>query len=128
MAEGLEPRRHLDLEGAYNIRDIGGYAASDGRRTRWQRLLRADSLHRLAPASQRALIEYGVRTVIDLRTTDELQEAPDIFATSAEVGYLHHNMLGDTWLDGTSGSTTPSDGVLVGATELLELYTLSDKR
>ena len=120
MAGSLEPRRHLDLEGAYNIRDIGGYATSDGRSTRWQTLLRADSLHRLAPASVRALIEYGVRTVIDLRTTDELEQAPDVLSNSSEVSYIHRNMLGDPKASETSG---PPASLVVGAERLFELYT-----
>ena len=95
MDGSLEPKRHLDLEGAYNIRDIGGYKTSDGRSTRWQTLLRADSLHRLAPASVTALMEYGVRTVIDLRTTDELQQAPDVLSNSSDFSYIHRNILGD---------------------------------
>ena len=119
MAGGLEPRRHLDLEGAYNIRDIGGYATSDGRSTRWQTMLRADSLHKLTPASKRALIEYGVRTVIDLRTTDELQQAPDVLSNSSDVSYIHRNILGDPRESVTSGPPAS----LVGAKRLLELYT-----
>ncbi len=67
MHDGRQPKRHLRLEGTYNVRDIGGYRTTDGRHTRWRRLLRADSLHRLTPASQAALVDYGVRTVIDLR-------------------------------------------------------------
>ena len=119
MAGSLEPRRHLDLEGAYNIRDIGGYATSDGRSTRWQILLRADSLHRLAPASVTALIEYGLRTVIDLRTTDELQQAPDVLSNSSDFNYIHRNILGDPRASETSGSRPP----LVDAKMLFELYT-----
>lgn len=91
----LEPRRHLDLAGAYNIRDIGGYPTTNGRRTRWKTLFRADSLHTLTPESQRYLIEYGLRTVIDLRRTPELQTRPNVFANSPNVQYYHQNMLGD---------------------------------
>ena len=89
----IEPRRHLELEGATNIRDLGGYTTSDGRATRWKTLLRADSLHRLPQGSQAALIEYGVRTVIDLRKTSELQQQPDVFAASTVVDYHHQDMV-----------------------------------
>ena len=37
-SETLQPKpgvRHLPLEGAYNIRDLGGYTTTDGRTTRW---------------------------------------------------------------------------------------------
>ena len=93
MAE--ETRRHLDLDGSYNIRDIGGYRTADGRHTRWGTFLRADSLHRLPAASQAALIDYGIRTVVDLRQTQALAEQPDVFADSPEVAYFHHNIIGD---------------------------------
>ena len=95
MVKYLEPQRYLELEGAYNIRDIGGYATSDGRRTRWKRFLRADNLNNLTPGSQTALIEYGVRTVIDLRSTSGIQKEPNVFANSPVVTYYHHNMNGD---------------------------------
>ena len=48
----LQGKRHLPLEGAYNIRDIGGYPTASGATTRWRTFLRADSLHRLTPAAQ----------------------------------------------------------------------------
>lgn len=58
-------QRHLPLEGSYNIRDIGGYLTADGYQTRWKTILRSDSLHRLTPASQQALIEYGIKVEED---------------------------------------------------------------
>ncbi len=56
MDDDLDPKRRLRIPGSYNIRDLGGYETRDGRRTRWGRLLRADSLHRLDAASQQALL------------------------------------------------------------------------
>ena len=75
----MDPKRHLKIEGAYNTRDLGGYATRDGRHTRWGQLLRADSLHRLPVTSQQALLDYGLRTVLDLRKSDELQNLPNPF-------------------------------------------------
>ena len=95
MAETEQPPRRLNLEGAYNVRDLGGYATQDGRQTRWRTLLRADELHRLAPASQAAIIDYGIRTVIDLRSTVELELYPSVFAGSSQVAYHHKNLHGD---------------------------------
>jgi protein-tyrosine phosphatase len=88
-------QRHLALEGSYNIRDIGGYATLDGHTTRWRTLLRADSLHNLSPASQRALLEYPVKTIIDLRRTKELHKQPSLFAQSQEVRYINISLLED---------------------------------
>ena len=63
--------RHLALDGATNLRDVGGYAASDGRRLRWGRLFRSGHLSNLTEASQRVLAELDVRTVCDLRVPEE---------------------------------------------------------
>ena len=99
MNDPLHSRRRLDLPGLYNMRDVGGYATEDGRVTRWRTLVRSNSPHRLSPASQQTLIDYGIRTVIDLRTTDETLEEPDVFSGSSKVSYVHHNMVGDLTLD-----------------------------
>ena len=79
MAED-QPSRRLAWEACYNARDLGGYATSDGGRTRWGVFVRADNLGRLSPASRIALLDYGVRTVIDLRRSGELEIDPDPFA------------------------------------------------
>ena len=88
--------RHLGLEGTYNLRDLGGYGTLDGRTTRWRTFFRSDSLHRLPPAAQTTLLDYGVRTVIDLRRSDELHVAPNVFASSPAVTYHQVSLLVDT--------------------------------
>ena len=47
MTASLDKRRHLELEGTRNIRDLGGYQTVDGRTTRWKTMLRADNLDAL---------------------------------------------------------------------------------
>lgn len=91
-----EPDRHLPLPGTYNVRDIGGYPTRNGQTTRWRTLFRADNLHRLPPEAQVTLLEHGVNTVIDLRRTDELEAAPNVFANSDRVDYCHQSLLVDT--------------------------------
>jgi len=85
----MEPARHLPLEGTYNVRDVGGYATTDGRTIRWRTLLRGDSLHRLTTEGQATLIDAGLRTAIDLRRDRELAEAPNVFAASPQVHYVN---------------------------------------
>lgn len=68
------PERHLTLEGAWNFRDLGGYPAAGGRTVRWRTLFRADGLDRLTPADLTVVAELGLRTVIDLRTADEVAQ------------------------------------------------------
>ena len=64
----------IDLEGAANVRDVGGLPTIDGRATRSGVLLRADNLQGLSPSDVARLTgDLRVRTVVDLRTTGELQ-------------------------------------------------------
>ena len=56
----------IDLEGAVNVRDVGGLPTVDDRSTRKGVLLRADNLQDLTPADvDRLTSELGVRTVLD---------------------------------------------------------------
>jgi len=95
MGEEWIQRQHLDLEGTYNIRDLGGYSTCDGGTIRWNMFLRADGLEKLTPESQAVLVDYGVRTVIDLRNTSEIEQYPDVFEKSSVVTYFHQNTTGD---------------------------------
>lgn len=63
--------RHLDWEGCFNARDLGGLATTDGRLTRRGALVRADGIDQLTAAGWDALLAHGVRTIIDLRNDDE---------------------------------------------------------
>jgi protein tyrosine/serine phosphatase len=65
------PDRHLDWEGCFNVRDLGGLPAAGGRTTRWGAAVRADALDELTRAGWAALVAHGVRTVVDLRNDDE---------------------------------------------------------
>jgi hypothetical protein len=73
----LQPERHLDWPRCFNVRDLGGLPAAGGRHTASGALVRADSLSRLTPGGWQALLDHGVRTVIDLRNERERREAPD---------------------------------------------------
>src|SRR3954464_11870768 len=64
--------RHLDWEGCFNVRDLGGLATGDGRETRRGAVARADALDRLTARGWTALVEHGVRTVVDLRNDSEI--------------------------------------------------------
>jgi protein-tyrosine phosphatase len=64
------PRR-LTLEGAPNVRDLGGYKTADGRVTRWAKLLRAGRLSNLSSSDQNQLSKLNLQTVCDFRHHDE---------------------------------------------------------
>jgi protein-tyrosine phosphatase len=65
--------RHLDWEGCFNVRDLGGLRAAGGAITRRGAAIRADAVTGLTAAGWDALLAHGVRTVIDLRNEDEVE-------------------------------------------------------
>jgi protein-tyrosine phosphatase len=67
--------RRIAASGTQNLRDLGGYPAAGGT-VRWRTLLRSDALHRLDGAGRAVLSGLGLRTVIDLRTDQEVEAAP----------------------------------------------------
>lgn len=71
----LRPR-DLVWEGCLNVRDLGGLPTRDGGETRFGAVVRADSVRQLSDEGWRALVEHGVRTVIDLRGDHERAEDP----------------------------------------------------
>ena len=100
--------RQLAWDACFNVRDIGGYTMQSGGCTRWGRFVRADNLRRLTPAGRAALVDYGVRTVIDLRAPFELQIDPSPFAPSGAlpdaVKYLHLPILDPKGADQAAGA------------------------
>ncbi|MDL1902774.1 tyrosine-protein phosphatase, partial [Anaerolineae bacterium CFX9] len=79
--------RHIMLEGAYNVRDLGGLSTSYGE-TRRGVIFRADALHQLTEADQQVLRDKGVRTVIDLRHSTEIDAQPNVFANDETIRYF----------------------------------------
>lgn len=86
MTDSLD--RLIALEGAVNFRDLGGYAASGGTRTRWRQLFRADGLGELTEGDLAVLRSLGIRTVIDLRSGSELERGR--FDVDAHPVAFHH--------------------------------------
>jgi len=67
-------QRELAWDGVLNARDLGGHRTEDGAETRYGRIVRADSVRRLTDAGWAALLDYGIRTVVDLRGDHEMDE------------------------------------------------------
>jgi protein tyrosine/serine phosphatase len=76
--------RLLPLDGAFNLRDIGGLRAGS-RKVKEGLLFRADALDQLSVGDQRRVAALGIRTVIDLRTPSELPDADRL----ASIDALH---------------------------------------
>jgi protein-tyrosine phosphatase len=85
----------IDLEGAVNVRDLGGLPTEDGGDTISGRLLRADNLQDLSPSDVVRLVhDIGVTTVVDLRSSAELtSEGPAPLDTVPGVRHAHHPVI-----------------------------------
>jgi protein-tyrosine phosphatase len=65
------PSRSLNLSGATNFRDLGGYRGRDGRTVRWRRLFRSDHLAGLSPQDLKTLGDIGLARAFDFRGLEE---------------------------------------------------------
>jgi protein-tyrosine phosphatase len=85
----------IDLEGAVNVRDVGGLPTEDGGEIVYGRLLRSENLQELSPADVGKLVdEIGVTTVVDLRTTAEVElEGPGPLDAVPSVRHAYHPVL-----------------------------------
>ena len=87
-----DPRRILNFPALNNARDLGGYPTSDGATTRWRSVLRADDVVHLTPTGLQALLDFGLRTVIDLRWPEEVAAKPNPL-TRPQIHYRHISLL-----------------------------------
>src|SRR2546421_6662232 len=91
------PARLLNFPSLLNARDLGGYPTLDGSQTRWRSLVRADHLAQLTPAGVRALADYGIETVVDLRWPEEVAASPSPVARDLrQVRYEQVSLLART--------------------------------
>ena len=87
--------RHIPLSGTYNIRDLGGYETYKGARVPWQTFFRGDSPHLLSVEGMNYLYHQGLRLVVDLRTKNEIKEAPNPFENFPGVEYVNLPIFDD---------------------------------
>ena len=71
----LQPR-DLVWDGCLNVRELGGLPTRDGGTTRYRAVVRADSIRQLSDEGWQALVDHGIRRVVDLRGAHERAEDP----------------------------------------------------
>ena len=69
--------RLISVDGASNFRDFGGYSTASGKTVRWRHLYRSSNLSELTNIGLETFESLGIRMVIDLRTSSEINKAPD---------------------------------------------------
>ena len=74
----------LELEEGINFRELGGYLTEDGRKIKWHKLLRCGSMAQLTKNDVDYLDQYGVRYIVDLRSSEESSYSPDKYPDKAQ--------------------------------------------
>jgi protein-tyrosine phosphatase len=80
-------QRILRLDGARNVRDLGGLPTTGGGMTRFGVVIRADGLSRLSDEDRTRLGALNLRTIIDLRYDEERERAPDRLPSGEPPGF-----------------------------------------
>ena len=86
----------IRFDNVFNFRDLGGHRTVDGQTVRFRRLYRADDLCRLDGADLDRFAALGIRTVLDLRRPNELEERGRI-AASDGFEYRHIHVKHTKW-------------------------------
>lgn len=117
MEQTLDPRRHIPLASIQNLRDLGGYSTTDGRTTRWRTFIRSAGMSELTNADRQEMVDYGIAAVVDLRSLQNIEDAPNPFADLTDVAYHHHDLWGDRISDFKSATSS-----LTQEAKLADLY------
>jgi hypothetical protein len=106
----MPPRERLiDLAGAFNFRDLGGYPTAGGRVTRWGQLFRSDTLHELTASDVEILRSLGLATIVDLRTSRELDRAGRGPMASEPVAFRHLSVIREAEGEAMAAPAEPGD-------------------
>lgn len=82
--------RIITLEGALNVRELGGLPLAGGRHVKYGKLIRAGRLSNLSENDRKVLQrKWNVRTIIDLRNSQEISEHPDVFLEGADLRQIN---------------------------------------
>ncbi|MDJ0788769.1 MAG: tyrosine-protein phosphatase [Myxococcota bacterium] len=84
-APRIVAERRLQIDGAPNFRDLGGYETQDGRRVAWGHVYRSGSLAELTPEGVRRVADLGIALVCDFRTDAEAEAEPSVLSEATEV-------------------------------------------
>lgn len=79
----------LDIEGAFNFRDVGGRASVDGGVLRTGRLFRSAALDSLTDDGHGQLERLGIATVVDLRSHAEIERSGRYEPRVSGIEWVH---------------------------------------
>ena len=110
----------LALDGAVNVRDVGGLPIESGGQTATGRLIRADNLQGLTEADVTVLVdEIGISTVVDMRSVGEVEaEGPGPLTQISSVAHVHQSVIPE----GGTATDAAADGLMQRRERVLAHY------
>lgn len=112
VVEAVKPGERIALEGAANTRDLGGYQTTDGMMVKPHLLIRSGALDKLTENDGRILTEeYGLKTIVDLRTDTEVAQKPDLVMEGVTV--VRNPLIRDATVGMTHEGSTEKEGSAV---------------
>lgn len=69
--------RKVNLQGAFNFRDLGGYQTTDGKTVKWGKLFRGEELGHLTASDLTYVQGMGLKSIVDYRTDAEVNALAD---------------------------------------------------
>lgn len=91
----MDKTGHIDLEGLSNTRDLGYLKTESGQNLAPHKLIRSGTLAEATDSDLSVLLdEFEVRTVIDMRTDEEIEKNPDPQEKMPDVRFLNTPILG----------------------------------
>ncbi|WP_099221641.1 tyrosine-protein phosphatase [Listeria costaricensis] len=97
----VEPGSQIKLEGAVNVRDLGGYKTTSGKTIKPHKLIRSAEMYKMTGNDIKKLTDtYNLKKVVDFRTDSEVKAKPDPPIEGVEN--IHDPIMKDT---GVSTST-----------------------
>jgi protein tyrosine/serine phosphatase len=91
--------RGLNLDSAFNVRDVGGLVTSAGAAVRRRLVYRSGDLARLTAAGGEQLRTLGVATVVDLRTAAEVERRGRFPFEDYGIAYRHRPLVPESTTD-----------------------------
>ena len=80
------PGTQLPFEGGHNFRELGGYEADEGKHIKWGQIWRGIPTCKLTGEADRAKLDaLGLRLILDLRSSGEVQKEPDYVPDGARL-------------------------------------------
>lgn len=93
MMQLSREERMLHIGNMTNVRDLGGYETQDGYYTKSHKFVRSTCPCHIDEEAKEQFYNYGIRTVVDLRSDYEVYHQPHALKDYKDIEYYHVDLL-----------------------------------